>query len=174
MKTGSDVVRNSGLTCHMGAVITGASAVLMQDLTRDFYRLSALTGDTDYSQMMRSCAYRYLQSDRCIRLQAVVEAFMSSADETPTVGDQDMLREILATYEPARQANERGNLSQFRADTLIPCVQMHAAQSSSMSEAEAAVFLDEINANREDAAQFVPQTAFEKIVYSCMNSAPDI
>jgi len=174
MKTGTDIVRTSGLTSHMGAIITGATTVLMQDLTRDFYRLSVLTGDTDHTAMMRSCAYRFLLSDRCARLQAIVDDFMSSADETPVVEDQEMLEEILAVYEPAEQAARAGNLNEFRTDTLVPCVQMHAVHSSSMPDNEATEFLRDINANREAAEQFVPHTAFEKIVYSCINSGHDI
>jgi hypothetical protein len=174
MQTGSNVVHDSQLTPHMQAIMTGATTVLMQELTRDFYRLVALTGDSDYPEMMRSCAYRFLQSDRCGRLQAIVETFLAAADETPTVDDQEMLQEILTVYEQARKAGQEGHLAEFRTDTLVPCVQIQAAHTCAMPEEHARAFLAEINANSEDAAQFEPTTPFERIVYSCIISGPEI
>jgi hypothetical protein len=174
MQTGHHVVHDSGLTPHMQAIMTGASTVLMQELTRDFYRLVSLTGDTDYPEMMRSCAYRFLQSARCARLQAIVETFLAATDETPTVDDQEMLQEILTVYDQAREAGQQGNLTEFRTDTLVPCVQMQAAHTCTLSEEQSRAFLAEINANSEDAAQFVPATAFERLVYSCIISSREI
>jgi hypothetical protein len=174
MQTGYNVVRDSHPTAHMQAIITGATTVLMQELTRDFYRLVSLTGDSDYPEMMQSCAYRFLQSTRCRRLQAIVETFLASADETPTIDDQEMLQEILAVYEQARTAGEQGNLAEFRTNTLVPCVQMQAAHTCTMPEEDARAFLAEINANRAEAVQFEPTTPFERIVYSCIISGPEI
>jgi len=173
MRTGSNVVHDIQLTPHMQAIMMGATTVLMQELTRDFYRLVSLTGDTDYPEMMRSCAYRFLQSDRCRRLQAIVESFLAVADEIPIVDDPEMLQEILQVYDQVREAEQQGNLTEFRSGTLVPCVQMQAAHTCAMPEEHARTFLAEINANSEDAAQFEPTTSFEHIVYSCI-SGPEI
>ena len=169
MRTGYNVRIDATLDPHVSAVITGATTVFTRDLCNDVFRLQMLTGDDDIEAIVRSCAYRLLQTDKCKKLETLVTSVIASDDGRPVIEDHALLSEVMQVYESANTAERQGVGPQFRTQQLIPAIIESASMGHDMNDDEAQHFLDEINQNQEHAAQFVPTTAFEQVVFAAIN-----
>lgn len=169
MRTGHNVLADASLDPHVSAVVTGATTVFTRDLCKDVFQLQMLTGDEDMEAIVRSCAYRLLQTDKCKKLEALVASVIASDDGRPVIEDHALLSEVMQVYESANTAERQGVGPQFRTQQLIPAILESASMGCDMNDDEAQHFIDDINQNQEHAAQFVPTTAFEQVVFAAIN-----
>jgi len=164
MKTGYNLVSDGSLSPHVTAIIRGAAAVFTQQLCRDMTLLQQLTDDTDLDNMARACAYRILQTDKCKRLEKLVADVINSPDGMPDVQDKALLAEVLAILSEARRTERTG--------VQVPAFIENASAHREMTEEDAVAFINCINLQEAQAANFEPSTPFQHIVCGAINKVP--
>ena len=169
MRTGQhDVLHPHELTPHVKAIVTGATSVFSRDLCNAMFQVQHQTGCEDVSAVAKACASQLLCSDKCASLEKLVADVVTSADGMPDIEDKQLLAEVLHDYNGLSGAAMSGSLSEYRTDTLVPTI-VEKAMESVTDRSDSTLTLEKVHELALQWESFEPVTAFQQIVYNCIN-----